>query len=432
MTTAYLRALKAALTGSPDTPLVLLCNFEVEAQWAEGHIGLPTIGGNPHNPMVARMEELGVLLAGPDDHLILSRPLDPAYHDYLVRIGCPPPTIHVPEGAQPGRNTSDNVLDSPILLERLRGLAATGARLLPMGTGPLEQRVSEVTGLPLAVPDAAVFESVNSKIYSRRITEELGLRPVPGRCVESVAELTDALAHYRDRLPIVVKEAYGVSGKGLIVVDTAAKGDRLLSMVRRRAERSGVDRLDLVVEEWLPKRYDLNYQVTIDRSGTPNLDFVKRALTEGGVHKGHIIPAGLDEAHLDEVRVAAQAIGKRLAADGFTGVIGVDAILAADHTLYPVLEINARLNMSTYQGGVCERFQPDGTVALAKHYDVAGPRDFASIHDALAPLLDGRLIVTCAGTVNAADPGRLYALLVAPDMAGLNELDAQARRRLDG
>jgi hypothetical protein len=432
MTTAYLRALKTALTGSPDTPLVLLCNFEVEAQWSEGHIGLPGLAGHAHNPMVARMEELGVLLAGPDDHLVSSRPLDPAYRDYLIGIGCPPPTVHVPERARPGRNTTANLLDSPLALDRLGRLARDGAHLLPMGTGLLEQRVAEVTGLPLAVPDAATFERVNSKIYSRRITEELGLRPVPGRCVQSVADLADALAHYRERLPIVVKEAYGVSGKGLVVLDTGTKSDRLLAMVRRRAERTGVDRLDLVVEEWLPRRYDLNYQVTIDRSGTPNLDFVKRALTVGGVHKGHIIPAGLDEAHHDVVSEAAHAVGKRLAADGFTGVVGVDAILAEDHTLYPVLEINARLNMSTYQGSVCELFQPAGSVALAKHFDLAGPRDFASVRHALEPLLDGRLVVTCAGTVDAATPGRLYALLVAPDMAGLEALDAEARRRLDG
>jgi glutathione synthase/RimK-type ligase-like ATP-grasp enzyme len=432
MTTAYIRALKTALTGTPDASLVLLCNFEVEAQWSSGHIGLPGLIGHAHNPMVARMEELGVLLAGPDDHLVLSQPLDPAYRDYLIGIGCPPPTIHVPERARPGRNTTDNLLDSPLLLDRLRRLANEGAYLLPMGTGRLEQRVAEITGLPLAVPDAATFERVNSKIYSRRITEELGLRPVPGRCVESVAELADALAHYRERLPVVVKEAYGVSGKGLLVLDTGAKSDRLLAMVRRRTAKSGDDRLDLVVEEWLPRRHDLNYQVTIDRSGTPNLDFVKRALTAGGVHKGHIIPAGLDEAHLDVIRQAAAAVGKRLAADGFTGVVGIDAILAEDQTLYPVLEINARLNMSTYQGGVCELFQPAGSVAQALHFDLTGPRDFASIGHSLKPLLDGRLIVTCVGTVNAATPGRLYALLVAPDMAGLEALDAEARRLLDG
>jgi hypothetical protein len=172
--------------------------------------------------------------------------------------------------------------------------------------------------------------------------------------------------------------------------------------------------------------------VTIDRSGTPTLDFVKRALTAGGVHKGHISPAGLDEAQFDVLREAAHAVGKRLAADGFTGVIGVDAILAEDRTLYPVLEINARLNMSTYQGSVCELFQPAGSVALAKHFEIADSRDFAAIRRALEPLLDGRLIVTCAGTVDAGTPGRLYVLLVAPDAAGLEALDDEAARRLRG
>ncbi|WP_460916539.1 hypothetical protein [Plantactinospora veratri] len=122
----------------------------------------------------------------------------------------------------------------------------------------------------------------------------------------------------------------------------------------------------------------------------------------------------------------------------------MDAVIATGGELYPVLEINARLNMSSYQGGVTERYQPDGHVALARHYPLrlAGPVPFDELARTLAPVLDRtgpeRFVVTCFGTVNAdADrpppfDGRLYALLVAPDQERLAALDDAARAALAG
>lgn len=427
--TAYLGRLKRALTGSASTPLVLLCNFEVEACWAEHHVGLPALPAGNASPVVGAMEELGVLLGGPDDFLVVKRPVDPAYLSYLEAAGFAPPTVLTPENVAAGRSTTADVLDSPGLLRTLAELGGRGALLAPMGTSEYEQKLAAAAGIPLAGPDAATCEHVNSKIYSRRATEELGLRPVPGTCCESVADLDRALTHYRDlAATVVVKDAYGVSGKGLVVLDSAARIDRLRTMVTRRARRTGDDRLAVVVEQWLPKRFDLNYQLTVDRAGEVTLDFVKRALTRDGVHQGHLDPPALTDTHRGELDAAAAAVGQHLHADGFTGVAGVDALLGADGTLYPVLEINARFNMSTYQGGVIERRRLPGGTALARHYPLTlpAPIGFAAVHDALRPhLASGAVVITCFATVNAAPfDGRLYLMLFAPDLPRIEQLDA--------
>jgi D-alanine-D-alanine ligase-like ATP-grasp enzyme len=446
MDAGYLPTIKTMLTGSPDTPLVLVCNFEAEANWAHGHVGLPTPTMSTSNALVATMEELGLLLAGPHDALLLNRPVDPGYLAYLAELGLAAPTTLTPENHRPDRSTAENALDSPLLLARLRALADAGARLLPMGTTADEQKLADACGLPLAVPGPAVFERVNSKIYGRRLAEAAGLRPVPGANCESRQEFADVLARYRTGLtdrPVVVKDAYGVSGKGLIVLDHPDRADRLLRMVQRRADRGGDDRLAVVVEEWLPKRCDLNYQVTVARDGRSRFDFVKQAITENGVHKGHLMPAELSSAQLAEIEHAASLVAGRLHADGFHGVVGVDAIVGADETIYPVLEINARLNMSSYQGALTERFQPAGHVALARHYPVrlTAPISFAGVRRVLGRLADPdperRLLITCFATVNAnagsgTGPfdGRLYALLVARDRERLDALDAATEAAL--
>ncbi|MEU7689922.1 ATP-grasp domain-containing protein [Microbispora hainanensis] len=453
--TDYLRRLKTALTGDPATPLAFLCNFEVEAQWARHHVGLPAPAAAP-TAIVQRMEELGILLAGPGDVLVVKHAPDEGYLRYLEEdLGVGLPEVLVPESTTPDRSTAEDLLNSPRALDRLSLLGRRGAQLMPMGTSEHEEKLAVSAQVPLAVPDAATFERVNSKIYSRRITEELGLPAVPGWCCESLGELRDALAEAAGASkPVVVKDAYGVSGKGLVVLDTPAKADRLLRIVERRAARTGDDRLAVVVERWIPKRADLNYQITVDRRGDVRFDFVKQALTERGVHQGHLMPPELGADQHALLRRAAAEVGGRLAADGFSGVAGIDAIVAEDERVYPVLEINARLNMSTYQGGMTELFHQPGHVALARHYPVrsAAPIVFDDLRRVLGPLLSpapgGRVVVTCFGTVNAGTvnagtvnagtgdgpphQGRLYTLLTAPDHDRLAALDEAARAALAG
>jgi hypothetical protein len=441
---SYLRELKTAVVGDPDAALVFICNFEAEGEWGRGHTGLPGLPPAPQSPLVQRMEELGALLAGPRDVLVLKQPLDEHYRRYVEQLGFALPAVAVPDRSQPDRSTTADVLDSPRLLGRLRSLAAGGAFLMPMGTTVLEEKLAGACGLPLAVPGAATFERVNPKSYSRRITQDAGLRSVPGAVCETLADLAGTLHGYLPTIaggqPVVVKDSYGVSGKGLIVLDTPPKADRLLRMAERRALRTGDDRIEVVVEQWLDKRCDLNYQFTVAPSGQVRFDFVKELLTEHGVHKGHLSPAGLTPAQRAEVEAAAQVIGARLHADGFHGVAACDAIVGADGAVYPVLEINARLNMSSYQGGVTELVQGPGDVALARHYPLrlSRPAAFGAVADALDGAAEGlgRVVVTCFGTVNAASggrvpfEGRLYTMLVAPSRSQLGALDAAAEAAL--
>jgi hypothetical protein len=433
MTTDYLRGVKKALTGDERTPLVLVCNFEAEDFWAKDHVGLPTVRPSGSPRLVRRTEELGVLLGGPDDFLVLSKDLDPGFRCYAEEVGFALPTVLVPERVDPSRSTTENVLDSPVLLAALRSLSAA---LLPMGTTVLEQKLAEATGLPLAVPTADVFERVNSKVYGRRVAVAVGLRPVPGFECETVAEFLAVLDQVGPVVErggrVVVKDAYG---KGSVVLDAEVVVSGIRKLVTRRAARSGDDRLAVVVERLLPEDLHLDYQFTVGRDGGVGLDFVKQVLTDDGVHQGHLGPVELRPRHREELRRAAEVIGARLHADGFSGVVGVDAILGQDGVLHPLVEINARLTLSTYQGGVTERLLPEGHSYLARHYPLrlAARTPFDAVRTALGPLLDDRdgerVVLTCAATVNAdaghSTPfeGRLHAILIAPDRARLAALD---------
>jgi hypothetical protein len=440
--------LKQALTGRRDATFVWVCNLEAENQWAVGHTGMPAVRLSATDGIVRHMEELGTLLADPGDVLLLGRPLDEDYRRYAEDIGFAIASRLVADA--PDTSTSEAVMASPSVLARLKELAADDAYLMPMGCTVREQRIADATGLTLAAPPADVCERVNSKAYGRRLVERLGLRAIPGFCCAGAGELRDALDTVVSRYgQAIIKDSYGVSGKGLVVVDGPRKAERVMRMVDARTRRTGDPELDVVVERLLDKRFDLNYQFTIDRGGTVRLDFIKQALVRGGVHSGHLMPAELTAGQRAEIADAADRIGAALHADGFFGVVGVDALLADDGLVYPVVEINARLNMSTFQQRVTERFHGPGGCALARHYTLRAtrPLPFAEVRDALgepvtAPEVDDGAVITCFGTLNAqaADDGtefegRLYTVLFAADRDALRRLDrglTEKLGRLDG
>ncbi|WP_232666642.1 ATP-binding protein [Pseudonocardia sp. TRM90224] len=447
MTTTYLRDLKKRVTGDSDTPLVLLCNLEVETHWATGFVGLPAPPVSPTAAIVSRMEELGLLLAGPDDHLLVQQPVDAGYLAYVKALGFGLPTVLVADRGAAGAPTADRAAATPAVLARLQELARDGARLLPMGLARPERQLARATGLVPATPPLDVVTRVNSKIYGRRLAEAAGLRTVPGWCCETVEEFTALMTRIGpDCSPtsaLVVKDAYGVSGKGLLVVDRPQLAERIVRQVTRRAGRTGDTRLHVVVERWLPRRADLNYQLTVDVDGAVHLDFVKEALTADGVHIGHVSPPELTAQQHTEITSAAQAIGAALHADGYVGIAGVDAIVTTAGELHPLLEINARFNMSTYQGGVLETLAGELPAALAGRHVLRldAPLAFADVQVALGPLLGidptaGGLVITCFGTVNALAgagtpfEGRLFTLAVGPDRAAVAHIRLEAAARL--
>lgn len=444
--------LARAVTGSADTPLLFLGNFEVENSWAEGEPALPRVSSHAGSAVVNRMDEFALLLGGGQDHVVLKAAPDPDYLDQLWKLGISTPTVHVPARQDPLRTVTEDALDDPVLLDALRHqLAPLGVQVVAHGVSDAEERFAARTSLRTAAPSAALCKRVNSKVYSRRLADELGLRQAPGRTCETTAELAEAVDWAGGRLAegrqVAVKDAYGVSGKGIVVLDSLRRLERLQRMAAGQAARAGSDRLALVLEEWVAKSADLNYQFTVSRDGTVRFDFVKEALTERGVHKGHRMPARLTAAQDGEVREAAALLGGKLAGDGWFGVVGIDAMVDPNGGLYPVVEINARHNMSTYQAVLTEGLMAPEGIAVARQYPLrtARPMPFAALRDELDGLLltergGAGLFVNNFATVNAAAAaggegpfeGRLYGVVVAADDAAAAALDEEVSRRLAG
>ncbi|WP_165984855.1 ATP-grasp domain-containing protein [Streptomyces sp. YIM 98790] len=438
----FVQRLKSDLTGDPQARFVFINNFEVERSWAAGEPKLPGAGISFADATVNRMEELGVLLAGEGDVVMLKAPMDEEFARYLDRLGAAAGRTVWAEHSEPARTVTEDALASPGLLDRLRALDDGRTYLMPLGVSPHEELLAKETGLPLAGPSAQTCKAVNGKIFSHRLVAAAGLTAVPGRVCQRVGELRGALsAQLADGGRVAVKESLGVSGRGMVVIEDERSAARLLRLIERRGPDAPAA---LVVETWIEHALDLNYQFVISRTGRVRFETVKAAVLRDGVHQGHRFPVELPPAASAQLHDAVQVIGEALYAEGYYGMVGVDAMLGRDGTLYPCLEINARFNMSTYQSRIAERFIPEGRHAIAATFGLRLSRRhrFAEVEAALGDLLMDRpgrtgLLINNFATLNAADTGeggfhgRLYGICVAdgPDTALAVRREAEQRLR---
>jgi hypothetical protein len=422
---------------------VWINNYEAERFWAKSNTAqLPKISQPDEVILVNRMEEMGLFLTAHSDILLLREPCDAAFLDYLVELGYQLPTILIVNPSDKITPISEAILASEKVCNSLKALSESSPRcfLTPYAMTDREEEIQRKTGLKSIWPSAAICAKINSKIYSRMISRQLGLRTVDGFECESLESLTAAFRELTvkqtsERI-LVLKEAMGVSGKGMLMVESQAKFDSTLRFLKRKINVE--TEVSFVLEVWVDKIKDINYQIFISRTGEVQLLSVKEILTERGVHLGHYFPARLTAEQLDCYREAAEIVGKRLFSDGYFGLAGIDSIIDREGAVYPLLEINARLNMSSYQLNLDKMIAPTSK-ALAKHYKFLQerPMSFESLLDRMSHHLftpglntSGVLFQTFAGVNVNYDPtsgksfkGRLYVLLIGDTQQELEQLD---------
>lgn len=406
--------------------LVWLGNFEVERFWrTEGLLSLPLLSTHSagSESLINSLSELALWLADPHDLVLLHRRPDPDFIQYMKQLGWSVPQFITIDGV-PSLPLTDSLLADEQVCAQIRQWATqqrttegqASVSLMPHGASPSEERLAHRSDLRLAAPESEVVQKVNSKIYSRRICAELGIRQPQGSIAHTLTELEQAAHELRSLWKsgsLVVKDAMGVSGKGIIVLEDEQRFEQIMRLLRRSAERDGHERIEFVIEQWLPKQCDLNATFTIDVHGNKRWGTLLRALVQEGVHQGHQYPHGISAEMEAVMRDTGERIGSRLAADSYFGPVGIDAMISKEGTIYPCLEINARLNMSSYHVGLLDKLlseRADYALISQIHFRRERTFSFAELQQALEPILytlERRLgIVVCAFAPACADSVR--------------------------
>ncbi|WP_210470970.1 ATP-grasp domain-containing protein [Sporosarcina sp. 6E9] len=446
--TYFDKSLKNCLVNSEEARFIYLNNFEVEEKWTSNdHYKMPTISLGNSERVVNRMEELCLHLASENDYLLLKDQVDVDYFHYLKEQGFKLPNIIVVNYKNPSLNITESILECELTITKLKGLKGASTYLMPFGTSDLEEKLSETVGIPLSTPSSDIYKQVNSKIYGRNVNETTKIQQIPGFNCNSIQDLEDGFNNFEKDIlngeKIVIKDALGVSGKGITIIGSHQKFAQYLKLLQRSLKRNPSKSINMVMEKWIDKQTEVNYQFIVSTKGEVLFNFVKESIVKDSVHQGHITPSNLTNEQIEILRDAANKIGRELHKSGYFGIVGVDAIVCVNGVVYPNMEINARFNMSTYQSVIQERYLDD-KVALAKKVDLKlnSWKNFKKIESYLGDILfeskrGTGLLITNFATLNAAYQeegvqysGRLYYMVIENNNEDLISTDEIFKERI--
>ncbi len=312
------------MTVAPAAPVVRFGSCDAEHRWRPtGLARLPALR-DPHAERLLRgMDELQAVLCRPDDVLLTHYQPPAAFGEVMRAAGFGARHLPVPgDLALP--------VEERLAVVGLPGF--TGARPEPYAVLPGTAAAVRSLGLDAALPDLNAVRLVNSKTWSTR----LGL-PGSGRVVTSLQELREAAV-----LPCVVKDPYGVSGQGNVILDSPTR----LALVERSLSRRPADMIELVVQPLYERSDDFAAHLTIDPEGELVWHGVRQILNVGHSYRGSSSPTPQLMQRLDraEYRACVEAVARAAAAEGYRGPLSVDSMTTASGELIPVLEVNARLS----------------------------------------------------------------------------------------
>jgi hypothetical protein len=365
--------------------------------------------------VISTLDELLAAGCSPSDLLITRRALSLGVRECLGEAGIQ--FDHLAAENMASDNGVDGHPVERLLLsaQPMTEVAANHDDVKPYAVLPDTVSLLTQWGRAAHVPSVDVVARVNSKTWSNTLVQKLGL-PGCARVARSVSELSSAASEFPSS--VVVKDPYGVSGRGALRV-TSPGVLRAIERVLGRQEAQG-RRIELLVQPEFAKQYDFSGHLDVKRDGTAHFLGVQLMVNHGYRHLGSG-PAGCELlALLDRYgyRDVLTDVGAALADEGYHGPVGIDSMVLEDGTLVPVLEINARRSMGLLALLAGDRVADKGLTCHLWQLGLTLGSD-QSVDDVVAVLREARMLylggvdpgvlVLTGGSLGETD-GRLYGL----------------------
>lgn len=182
---------------------------------------------------------------------------------------------------------------------------------MPYGVSYMEEKIADICGLQLIGAPHSVNKMINNKIFSREIAEELSYKCTDGyvcKTYEDIENIYQELSKTYEK--IIIKQPTGASGRGLWVIDNESTRKIVFLLIKRIMKKQLNS--EFLVEGWIEKANDLNYQIYVAPNGDINVFSIKEQLVDGTVYIGSYMSPRIAEQKLEMYVQYGQEIGKKL------------------------------------------------------------------------------------------------------------------------
>ncbi|WP_340678346.1 hypothetical protein [Paraglaciecola sp.] len=191
--------------------------------------------------------------------------------------------------------------------------------------------------------------NINSKSFITELCQQAGI-PCEGIVVRNAQQLNAALN--QQKFPFIIKEPFGVSGKGSIIIKDSSSLQQVERYLLKQIDKG--QKLDILVQPWFEKELDFSSQWIIDEQGKQHLLGLSLIKNKGLKFIGvTALPAEIESLVKDSqyffyIKKLLNCIHQQ----GYVGPLGIDSMLLVDGSIYPIVEVNARETM----GSIAQRW----------------------------------------------------------------------------
>lgn len=420
------------------TPRVYCGTFEAEAYWREPDLArLPSLPDLHASQVVQAMDEMLFAFCDAGDCVLTARRMNEAHAQYLRALEFPFNRNDFDLWPVGDPDTTDGSRAAPSVFlrmqdDRVRGQLVDffpeGAGLEPFAVVPGTAEVATQYGLAGVFPSQAVIRAVNTKSHALQMRDRLGV-PNVGVIVDDVASLSSVGRALLRNGPFLVKDEYGVSGKGNQLIGTEAALHRIAKYLSRQSAQG--KRVRFVLEPYLQKRSDFSCQFRVEQDGRMTVISLQELINNGLAFGTSCSarPALIESLEREGYFKLIERIGGLMHEDGYWGDVCVDSMVLQNGELAPLVEINARKSMSLIKHAIDRYLSARGLTGCLTYVSVVNDRstEFSALlerlekEDLLFTTARGRgILPLTAGTaygssaVQTEEPirGRLYLAVI--------------------
>lgn len=327
---------------------ILAGSFDCEKFWSEGEAQLPKIRDTQADNCILVMDELLSVLGNPGDALLTRFRISREQIDYFNDIGIGVSQYISLEKASEKRDILWDIskdVFSLACMDNYEIEIEPACVLMPFSILENTRRMASKYALGSRFPDYEIVRKVNGKLFSTKLNRELGLFG-KGCIVVSLEELVKKGDELLAAGPFLIKENYGVSGKGNMIVESQGRFESIIKYLKKQEEMG--EKIEFVLEPLIKDKLDFSTQFEIERDGSIRFSSVQVLYNDGFSYKGSV------EASRDLIKYllsygyfgSLERVGKCLYEQGYFGPVCIDSMVVDKKEVYEVVEINARMSMS--------------------------------------------------------------------------------------
>ena len=335
---------------------IYISEFDSESKYKDRtsySLPAPGIFNMQNRLLVEGMDALCFAMADDGDVIVTARSVPEEYLEYWRSDICSS------ENFTPAAADSDSIYRRLLMDENSHSMLR-GGTIINYAHVPEYYEMCAGLGIIDDGPGPDVMKVLNSKAYSNELKHKLGL-PNEGIRVQSPAEFEKYVSlMLKDHSRILIKDSLGVSGKGMLLIDSEGIAARLAAHFRKQQD-SGRSDFDFILEPLLDRKTDISCLLHIDDCGAAVIDGLRKNYSKGYAYLGSGPPDADEEAlaessgYIDQVmRIAGDMADK-----GFSGFACVDSMITTDDQFIPLIEINPRVSMSRFSLRLEQRLGTD-------------------------------------------------------------------------